>query len=111
MQEKFDTIENIDLGEGYGYYITPAPRFGKQFKPIKIYSECFDEGEGYADVCLYEVKWLGVEAWDIYDDWWRKDDDCEYGRESREFVQEILERFYKLVEQNAPQIQEYLLTN
>lgn len=107
-QEKFDTIELSDFDDdGFDYYITPAPKFGKQFKTIKIKSTSYDEGEGHAPVTLFEVESLGVDAWDIINGKW--DESRHMFEYEIDFANEILEKFYKLVESNDPKVQEYII--
>ncbi len=100
----YNKITSI-IDDKYEWQVTPEPKFGKKFKPIFIKQTCYDEGEDDPPVCLFEVKWLGVSAWDIFDDIFFRDDYTEASM----FVSEILEKFYDLVQKDDPKIKEYIL--
>lgn len=100
--EKYDEINCFcNHDPRHDWCITPAPKFGKRFKPIEFKQTGYDEGEGYAPVSLFEVEWLGISEWDIFDDF--------DGSDSKEFTEDVLEKFYKLVESNDPKVQEYIV--
>ena len=77
----------------------------QKFKPIFIKQTSYDEGEGYADVSSYEIDFLNICEWDIFDDW--TNERGYYGL--RDFADMVLEKFYGLVEKDDPRIRDYVM--
>jgi hypothetical protein len=99
---KYNEINYTRNNEDYAWEIIPAPKFGKTFKPIGIKQTGYDDGDGRYD-SLFEVELLDLDDWDIFDDF--------DGRYVKEFADEILEKFYELVEKDDPKIKEYVIEN